>query len=202
MMLCTPDWSPELFDEIGLNEESVADLGPALADYLNTFSHCYSRSDQQENGETYIKGLLCDLDRKSIEPIALRYRDEKAVRTMQLFLKDAPWDEQQMKQLYQRRVCMLANNPNGMITIDGSDFAKKGSKSAGVHRQYCGVKGKSKTAKRAYLLVTPGRVVTVCWIPDSTFPRYGLTRSISLFGLNATSPKRPSFVRNHSWHST
>lgn len=142
MMLSTPDWSPELFDEIGLNEESVADLGPCLGEYLNTYSSCYSLSAQQENGETYIRGLLCDLDRKSIEPIALRYRDEKAVRTMQLFLKDAPWDDQEMKHRYQDRVCAITNDPNGMITVDGSDFAKKGKNSAGVHRQYCGSKGK------------------------------------------------------------
>ncbi|UOF91246.1 IS701 family transposase [Fodinisporobacter ferrooxydans] len=142
MMLSTPDWSPDLFTEAGLNEQSVADLGSALSEYLNRYSSCFSRSDQQQNGGTYIKGLLSDLDRKSIEPIALRYEDEKAVRTLQLFLKDAPWDDQQMKRTYQSRVCTIANDPNGMITIDGSDFGKKGTKSAGVWRQYCGSKGK------------------------------------------------------------
>lgn len=142
MMLSKPDWSPELFAEIGLNEQSVADLGPLLGEYLNIYASCYSRKDQRQNGETYVKGLLSDLDRKSIEPIALRYQDEKAVRTLQQFLKDAPWDNQQMKQLYQGRVLAIANDPNGMITVDGSDFAKKGTKSAGVHRQYCGSKGK------------------------------------------------------------
>jgi SRSO17 transposase len=142
MMLSRPDWSPDLFAEVGLNEQSVADLGSSLSNFLNRFTPCFSRSDQQHNGETYIKGLLSDLGRKSIEPIALRYEDEKAVRTLQLFLKDAPWDDKQMKQLYQSRVCAIANDPNGMITVDGSDFAKKGFKSAGVWRQYCGSKGK------------------------------------------------------------
>ena len=61
---------------------------------------------------------------------------------MQLFLKDAPWDGQEMKQRYQNRVYTVANDPNGMITVDGSDFAKKGKNFAGVHRQYCGSKGK------------------------------------------------------------
>ena len=142
MMLSIPDWSAELFTEIGLNEQSVADIGSLLDQYLATFTPCYSRTEQQRNGELYIKGLLSDLSRKSIEPIALRYEDEKTVRTLQLFLKDAPWNEQQMKQLYQGRVCAKANDPNGMITVDGSDFAKKGTQSAGVYRQYCGSKGK------------------------------------------------------------
>jgi len=142
MMLSEPDWSPELFAEVGLNEQSVADLGPFLVQYLNTFTSCFSRKDQQQNGETYIKGLLSDLNRKSIEPIALRYQDEKAVRTLQLFLKDSPWDDQSMKKQYQSRVFAISNDPHGMITVDGSDFAKKGTRSAGVHRQYCGSKGK------------------------------------------------------------
>ncbi|MGG2198135.1 transposase [Paenibacillus validus] len=47
-----------------------------------------------------------------------------------------------MKQTYQDRVCATANDPNGMITVDGSNFGKKGTKSAGVWRQYCGSKGK------------------------------------------------------------
>ena len=142
MMLSRPDWSPELFAEVGLNEQSVADLAPLLSDYLDIFESCYSRRDQQQNGETYVKGLMSNLNSKSIEPIALRYRDEKAVRTLQLFLKDSPWDDQLMKQIYQGRVAVIANDPNGMITVDGSDFAKKGTQSAGVHRQYCGSKGK------------------------------------------------------------
>lgn len=142
MMLSTPDWSPDLFTEIGLNEQTVADLGSRLTKYLNDYAPAYTRIAQQENGETYMKGLLSDLDRKSIEPIALRYRDEKAVRTLQLFMKDSPWDDGQMKKIYLSKVSAMGGDPGGMITVDGSDFAKKGNRSAGVHRQYCGSEGK------------------------------------------------------------
>ncbi len=64
-----------------------------------------------------LQRFIEDLNRKSIEPIALRYRDEKAVRTMQLFLKDAPWDDQQMKKDYQSRLLSQANDPKGMFTV-------------------------------------------------------------------------------------
>ena len=147
MMLSIPDWSPDLFAEIGVNEQSIAGLGLLLDEYMGIFSSCYSRKDQQENGETYIKGLLSDLNRKSIEPIALRYRDEKAVRTLQLHVKDSPWDDPQMKKVYQNRVYIKANDPNGMFTVDGSDFAKKGTKSAGIQRQYCGSRGKTENCQ-------------------------------------------------------
>ncbi|WP_201317980.1 hypothetical protein [Paenibacillus sp. EPM92] len=66
MMLSRPDWSPELFAEVGLNEQSVTALGSLLGSYLSSYASCFSRSDQQYNCETYIKGLLSDLDRKSV----------------------------------------------------------------------------------------------------------------------------------------
>lgn len=157
MMLCIPDWSEELFAEVGLNETSVAGLSQSLIQYLDYFKPCFSRKAQQENGETYIKGLLSDLDRKSIEPIALRYRDEKAVRTMQLFLKESPWDDSLMKQRYQERVFTTANDPEGMITIDGSDHAKKGSNSAGVARQYCGSRGKVENCQAGVYIGYSGK---------------------------------------------
>ena len=128
--------------EVGLNEESVAALGPLLGEYLNYYKLCFSWSAQQRNAEIYIKGLLSDFDRKSVEPIALRYLDEKAVRTLQQFQKDAPWDDAQMKRLYQARIIDAFSDPEGMLTIDGSDFVKKGTHSAGVARQYCGRLGK------------------------------------------------------------
>ena len=147
MMLDIADWSPGLFPEAEMNEQSVAGLGELLNQYMGEYESCYGRKDQQDNGETYIKGLLSDLDRKSIEPIALRYRDPKAVRTLQLHLKVSPWDDMQMKRTYQNRVFRKANDPKGMITVDGSDHAKKGTKSAGIQRQYCGSKGKTENCQ-------------------------------------------------------
>jgi SRSO17 transposase len=142
MILCEPDWSPTLFEEVGINEETVAGLGALLGQYLDYFSPCFSRSAQQRNAEIYIKGLLSNLDRKSVEPIALRYADENTVRTLQQFQKSAPWNEEKMKELYQERVLANFAVPEGMVTIDGSDFVKKGKHSAGVTRQYCGRMGK------------------------------------------------------------
>lgn len=69
------------------------------------------------------------------------------VHTLQLFLKDSPGDDQEMKRVYQDKVCAIANDPHGMFTVDGSDFAKKGKKSAGVNRQYCGSKGKTENCQ-------------------------------------------------------
>ncbi len=128
---------------IGVNAETVEQLGSALDEYLAYFQECYQRSEQRQHGETFVKDLLSDLDRKSIEPIALRYQGEEAVRPMQFFLQRSPWDEPKMLRLYQQRLASVVNNPNGMITVDGSDFPKKGSHSVGAGRQHCGILGKT-----------------------------------------------------------
>ena len=143
MMLHQPDWSPDLLAEIGLDAQAVEQLGALLDEYLAYFQECYQRSEQRQHGETFVKGLLSDLDCKSIEPIALRYQGEEAVRPMQFFFQRSPWDDQKMLHLYQQRLAYLVNDPSGMITVDESDFPKKGRYSVGVSRQHCGVLGKT-----------------------------------------------------------
>jgi SRSO17 transposase len=142
MMLHTPDWSPDILEQAGITTEEVLGLGSLLDNYLAIFQECYSRSDQRNHGETFVKGLLSNLERKSIEPIALEYTGPKGVRPMQIFFKDSPIKDDLMLQLYQRRLASAISGPNGMINTDGSDFVKKGKDSVGVSRQYCGVLGK------------------------------------------------------------
>jgi len=147
MMLNVPDWSPEILTEIGLGERETLQLGEMLDEYLGYYQDCYGRSDQREHGEIFVKGLLSDLDRKSIEPIVLRYQDGKDVRQMQFFFKNSPWDGARMMHLYQQRLGALASEPDGMISVDGSDFPKKGQHSVGVYRQYCGALGKTENCQ-------------------------------------------------------
>ncbi|WP_312284031.1 IS701 family transposase [Candidatus Igneacidithiobacillus taiwanensis] len=143
MMLGQPDWSPDLLERIGLDTSAVEQLLTLLDDYLAYFQECYQRCEQRHHGEVYVKGLLSNLDRKSIEPIALAFDGEKGVRPTQLFLQRSPWDDEKMLYLYQQRVASQVNDPNGMLTVDGSDMPKKGSHSVGVARQYCGTEGKT-----------------------------------------------------------
>ena len=93
MMLHKPDWNPAILSEIGLSEQEVLELGGLLDEYLEYFEGCCNRSQQREHGEAFIKGLPSDPDRKSIEPIALRYHGGRAVRPMQFFMKSSLWDE-------------------------------------------------------------------------------------------------------------
>src|SRR5207253_6627838 len=95
--------------------------------------------------DTYCHGLLSDLPRKSVEPIALAAGT--AVRTLQEFLVTATWDHAAAREVLHRRVvevlAELPPDPVGVVgVIDETSAVKKGDKTPGVQRQYLGCAGK------------------------------------------------------------
>lgn len=69
-----------------MTEQQLQALGPALADFLDRFLFCCGYTQTFAHLGTYVRGLLSDLPRKSVEPIALQAGTP--VRTLQQFLKD------------------------------------------------------------------------------------------------------------------
>ena len=128
-----------------MTPDQVLVLGTAFAVYLRIFEGCIAYQPTAEHLHSYCRGLLSDLARKSIEPIALACGT--AVRTLQEFLRDHVWDQFRMRDLLQKRLLGLpalnAAHELGTIgVIDETSVAKKGTKTPGVHRQYCGASGK------------------------------------------------------------
>ena len=120
-------------------------LGTAFAAYLRLFEHCIAYRPTAEHLHAYCRGLLSDLARKSMEPIALACGT--AVRTLQEFLSDHVWHHFRMRDQLQHRLArqpaLNAADELGTIgVIDETSVAKKGTKTPGVHRQYCGARGK------------------------------------------------------------
>ena len=128
-----------------MTPEQMIALGMAFATYLRLFADCFAQERTAEHLHAYCRGLLSELPRKSIEPIALAAGT--AVRTLQEFLRDHVWDHLRMlNQLQQRLTAQPALNAAddlGTIgVIDETSVVKKGTKTPGVHRQYCGARGK------------------------------------------------------------
>ena len=133
-----------------MTAEQVAGLGPAFADYLRCFRPCFVTGNTFAHLGTYCRGLLSDLPRKSVEPIALAAGC--AVRTLQEFLTHHVWDHGRMRDEIQRRVVRDhlpapgVGPPRGGVGtvgwVDETGVAKKGDKTPGVQRQYCGASGK------------------------------------------------------------
>jgi SRSO17 transposase len=177
MMLQAMDWNPNILEEAGVTAEAVAELGDILGDYLERYSGCFARSEQRAHAACYTKGLLSDLERKSIEPIALRYASADEVRRMQYFTQGGIWDDGGMLAIYQSDLSSIVSEPGGMITVDGCDFPKKGTESVGVARQYCGALGKTDNCQagvfigysgiRGYGLIDKGLYMPEKWFLET-----------------------------------
>jgi len=111
--------------------------------YMGNYADCFVRSQQIKYFEAYTTGLLSNLNRKSIEPIALSFLGEHAVRGLQdFFIRSKGWEES-IKERYKNQLSKELNAVQGFLSVDESDFVKKGKESAGVARQYCGILGKT-----------------------------------------------------------
>lgn len=124
-----------------LEKKEVEDFIDELKGFHEQFVDCFSRSEPRENFFRYSAGQLSNLERKSIEPIALNIQGGE-VRSMQRFVSDVVWDESKMLQKYHNIVNEDMGDSNGVLIFDESGFVKKGDDSAGVAKQYCGNLGK------------------------------------------------------------
>lgn len=115
-------------------------LQPRLAEYLSRFADCFGRRDTREHLSVYVSGQLSDLGEKSVEPIALKAG--MAPRTLQEFLASYRWDEDGLRRRLHTMVASEHASPRSIGIIDETSDTKKGVKTPGVQRQYCGAVGK------------------------------------------------------------
>ncbi len=123
-----------------MTADQVRSLQPELAALLEQFRGCFQCEPTFGHLETYVLGLLTDLKRKSVEPIALAAG--VPVRTLQEFLSQLDWDHERCSAALQRLVMDRYGCEDGIGVIDASGHAKRGDKTPGVQWQYCGETGK------------------------------------------------------------
>jgi len=127
-----------------MNADQIRSLQPAMAAFAAEFRDCFKRQTTFEHFQRYLLGLQTELDRKSIEPIALAAG--VAVRTLQEFLQFFKWDHARINARMQQRV-MDRHGPGhgeeGLGVLDPSGHPKRGDKTPGVQRQWCGQTGKT-----------------------------------------------------------
>jgi SRSO17 transposase len=98
------------------------------------------RTDQRARGPCYLRGLMLDGRRKSIEPMAARL-GEVHYQALHHFVATSPWDWRPVRRrLAERLVAALA--PTAWV-VDDTGFPKDGPCSVGVQRQYTGTLGKT-----------------------------------------------------------
>jgi hypothetical protein len=98
-----------------------------------------ARADQRRWGEVYLRGLMLDGKRKSIQPMASRLPDGNE-QALQQFISQSPWDWRPVRQRLATQMT-AAVDPDAWM-VDDTGFPKFGNASVGVARQYSGTLGK------------------------------------------------------------
>jgi len=112
-----------------------------LKGFHEVFSDCFHRSESRGHFYRYMVGQFSELERKSIEPIALNVEDGN-VRPMQRFISDAEWNDDEILNKYHNLVNEDLGTADGVLIFDETGFPKKGNDSIAVSKQYCGSIGK------------------------------------------------------------
>jgi SRSO17 transposase len=111
-----------------------------LQRFLKQFDDCIKTAPSRAHLRTYVGGQVSGLERKSVEPMALAAG--VAPRTLQEFLGLHRWDHEAVRRRVQELVMRDHADDHAIALIDGTSFTKKGNKTAGVQRQWCGCTGK------------------------------------------------------------
>src|SRR6266550_1149358 len=123
-----------------MDAEQLRRLGGKLARFLNRFADCFPRKDTRAHLGVYVRGQLSNLPQKSVEPIALEAG--VAPRTLQEFLSHFKWDEERMRDRVQELVRTEHAGAHSVGIFDETSDPKKGDKTPGVQKQWCGRLGK------------------------------------------------------------
>lgn len=128
---------------------------PRLEAYAGLFRGDFPLARQADWSLIYLRGLLQDGERKSIEPLVGRVdlppqlRVKNPDQCLQNFVNQADWDEQAVWRRYRGHMADTFADPEAVFVIDDTTFPKQGKHSVGVRRQHCGALGKKANCQCA-----------------------------------------------------
>jgi SRSO17 transposase len=144
------------------------EVRPRLEAFAAEMFGTLKRRDQRAKGELYVRGLMLDGKRKSMQPMAERLGVDH--QQLQQFVSSSTWDYTEVR----RRVARwaAAHIAPEAYAIDDTGFPKDGYDSPGVARMYCGALGKRGNCQIGVSvnLVSDHASAAVDWrlfIPDS-----------------------------------
>jgi SRSO17 transposase len=119
--------------------EQIERIRPRLVEFAGQMLSELPRSDQRAKGELYVRGLLTDGARKSMQPMARRLGVDH--QGLQQFITSSTWDYERVRANVANRA-VEAIDPQAYV-VDDSGFPKDGKASPLVARQYSGTLGKT-----------------------------------------------------------
>ncbi len=122
-----------------MTPEEIAEVWPRLAEFTAGMLGGLARSDQRAAGELYVRGLLADGRRKSMQPMAQRLGTDH--QRLQQFITSSTWDYVAVRRNVAR--WFASGQPVEALVVDDTGFPKDGKSSPCVARQYSGTLGKT-----------------------------------------------------------
>ena len=101
----------------------------------------FRRSEARSRSKRYLAGLLDRVERKNGWQLA-EHLGEAGPQGVQRLLNGSDWDAEAVRDDLRAYVVDHLGAPNGVLIVDETGFLKKGTKSAGVQRQYSGTAGR------------------------------------------------------------
>jgi SRSO17 transposase len=131
---------------VSASEDQVVDAPLAVRERLEAFgvevlAEAMNRPVQVRNGGLYMRGLIEQGQRKSLEPLVNRLGGVADYQSMQQFVADSPWDSALAVKAVAERVVPVIDVQAWVL--DDTGFPKDGKDSPGVKRQYSGTLGKT-----------------------------------------------------------
>jgi SRSO17 transposase len=148
----------------GSQVQRVVDLPSVVRERLTAFgvevlAEAMNRPVQGRNGGLYLRGLIEDGARKSLEPLVSRLGGDAEYQSTQQFLADSPWDSALVVQAVAERVAPEIEVEAWVL--DDIGFPKDGKDSPGVKRQYSGTLGKIGNCQIGVSVHAVGKTGTV-----------------------------------------
>ena len=133
-----------------METREIERLRSKLEAFLSDLVLPMGRKDRRQHAEEYVRGLLMNGERKSVEPMADRLPDGD-VQALQQFVNQSPWSYGKVRAPLARKVEHEFVSEAYWL-VDEVSFPKQGKHSVGVDRQYCGALGKTANCQVAVTL--------------------------------------------------
>ena len=121
-----------------MTPQEIAEVRPQLLGFAAEMLGGLLRKDQRAAGELYVRGLLADGQRKSMQPMAARLGVDH--QRLQQFITSSTWDYAAVRRNVARD--FAGRQPVEALVVDDTGFPKDGTASPCVARQYSGTLGK------------------------------------------------------------
>jgi SRSO17 transposase len=119
----------------------VEDWAAGLEKVLERIGPRFARSEPRARAGVYLRGLLSAAERKNGWTLAEQAGD-RTPDAMQRLLNHADWDADAVRDDLRDYIIEHLGDDRAVLVVDETGFLKKGTKSAGVARQYSGTAGR------------------------------------------------------------